>query len=296
MSQTTSAKADFLPEILFGQTEGIHAIVGKPGEKDGARNSGKPGRRTVSTGQDNAATEAFNLNITSEEDDSSLIVGSADNSTGFGVLESKPEVKLKGIIEISRSLAGTVEMLRVMGVPRVEDVVDVRYRGNGWPGHATATLRDGSTRTLTYDESWGRILQRHRPWRCHVCADHTGEFADIAVGDPWYRVPQPDDPGRSLVLARTERGRALVAAALEAGALVLDRVGPEILAATLEPTDLVVAVVVIEVVEDLGELGRVGEAVEIVEQVRPEVIRHPGGPVDVPELPLTGRAVGLLGS
>ena len=37
-----------------------------------------------------------------------------------------------------------------------------------------------------------------------MCADHTGEFADIAVGDPWYRPHLDDEPGRSLVLARSE--------------------------------------------------------------------------------------------
>jgi coenzyme F420 hydrogenase subunit beta len=54
-----------------------------------------------------------------------------------------------------------------------------------------------------------------------VCADHTGEFADIAVGDPWYREIPPDEPGRSLILA-----------ALASGALVAERVAPGILAAS----------------------------------------------------------------
>lgn len=130
------------------------------------------------------------------------------------------------------SLAGTLEMLHAMGVEDLDDVVGVRYRGNGWPGDATATLRDGSRRQLTYDESWGKVLQKHRPWRCHVCADHTGEFADIAVGDPWYRDHQGIDPGRSLVLARTERGRAVLHRALGSGALVLDPVSASALEAS----------------------------------------------------------------
>ena len=86
-------------------------------------------------------------------------------------------------------------------------------------------------RTLTYEQSWGDILQKHRQWRCYLCADHTGEFADVAVGDPWYR-PTAGDPGRSLVLARTERGLKLIEAAIAAGALVLEQVGPELLPAS----------------------------------------------------------------
>ena len=132
------------------------------------------------------------------------------------------------------STEGTLEMMRTMGVdPDGDDVRSVRYRGNGWPGLAEVVVgsESGGTdaRTLTYAESWGDILQRHRPWRCHICADHTGEFADVAVGDPWYREIEPDDPGRSLVLVRTERGRRAVRAAMEAGVLELAPRSPDTL-------------------------------------------------------------------
>ncbi len=130
---------------------------------------------------------------------------------------------------------GTVDMVKAMGFERPEDVRSVRYRGNGWPGHARAEgVRDGLPHEaeLTYAESWGSILQKHRQWRCHLCLDHTGEFADIAVGDPWYREVAADDPGRSLVVVRTERGRATLAAAIAAGALLLERVDPSILPAS----------------------------------------------------------------
>jgi coenzyme F420 hydrogenase subunit beta len=117
---------------------------------------------------------------------------------------------------------GTLEMVAAAGVQDPGEVTGVRYRGNGWPG--LAEVRTGeAVKTFTYHESWGEILQKHRQWRCHVCADHTGEMADVAVGDPWYR-PTGDDPGRSLVLVRTERGRRAVQAAVQAGVLTLERV------------------------------------------------------------------------
>jgi coenzyme F420 hydrogenase subunit beta len=123
---------------------------------------------------------------------------------------------------------GTLEMLGAMGIEDPEALVALRYRGNGWPGDATAHVArpDGSIeeRRLSYDESWGEVLQRHRQWRCYVCADHTGEFADIAVGDPWYREIEPEEPGRSLILVRTERGRDLLARALAAGTVAAHRV------------------------------------------------------------------------
>jgi coenzyme F420 hydrogenase subunit beta len=133
------------------------------------------------------------------------------------------------------STRGTLEMLRRMGIDDPSKVTSVRYRGLGWPGRARATAvgpAGGREASLSYDESWGEILQKHRQWRCHVCADHTGEFADIAVGDPWYREIPPDEPGRSLILVRTERGRAALRDALASGALVAERVGGEILDAS----------------------------------------------------------------
>lgn len=122
---------------------------------------------------------------------------------------------------------GTLEAVRALGV-EPEDVSSVRYRGRGWPGRFTVSAKDGREASLSYEESWGAILQKHRQWRCMVCADHTGEFADISVGDPWY-TPTGDDPGRSLVVVRTERGQRLVRAAIASGALALEPVAPGVL-------------------------------------------------------------------
>lgn len=127
---------------------------------------------------------------------------------------------------------GTFEMLRTMGIDDPDRLVDLRYRGNGWPGSATAHYKDadGGIRTeeLTYRQSWGDVLQRHRQWRCYVCADHTGEFADIAVGDPWYREIDDNEPGSSLILVRTERGRRILANALRAKAVSATRRTPDL--------------------------------------------------------------------
>lgn len=132
------------------------------------------------------------------------------------------------------STNGTLEMMRRMGVTP-DELRSVRYRGNGWPGLATvvAASEDGGERTeqWTYADSWG-LVQAFRPWRCYVCADHTGEFADVAVGDPWYRPIAPDEPGLSLVLPRTERGRRWVREAVDAGYLVLERRDPATLVAS----------------------------------------------------------------
>lgn len=133
------------------------------------------------------------------------------------------------------STRGTLEMIATMGIEDPADVRTLRYRGNGWPGAAVAEATDeGGThrRTLSYDESWNAILQKHRPWRCHICPDHTGEFADLAVGDPWYRDIGDGEAGSSLILVRTEVGRRILAAARAAGVLEVQRADPSILLAS----------------------------------------------------------------
>ncbi|HED66460.1 MAG TPA: coenzyme F420 hydrogenase [Planctomycetes bacterium] len=150
------------------------------------------------------------------------------------VLRPRLDEKLGATIAIfcagAPSTAATLELMRETGVEDPAELASLRYRGLGWPGHWRAERTDGHVEPLTYAESWGK-LQASRPWRCYVCPDHTGEFADIAVGDPWYREVEEGDEGRSLVLVRTERGRELVRAAMASGHIHLERREPSVLPA-----------------------------------------------------------------
>lgn len=124
------------------------------------------------------------------------------------------------------STKGTLELLKKAGVQDPSTVHSVRYRGNGWPGmwtvqYSTAAGEDESTE-MTYAESWG-FLQKYRQWRCYICPDHTGEFADISVGDPWYRDVEEGEPGKSLIVARTEKGRDFILEAEKSGFLNLEK-------------------------------------------------------------------------
>ncbi len=120
------------------------------------------------------------------------------------------------------SYRGTDAVLKAMGIDEPAAVVAFRYRGDGWPGYATATLADGTTRTMDYNNSWGGILNRHLQFRCKICPDGSGEFADITFADGWicdergYPLFEEQD-GRSLVLTRTRKGEALLRDAIDAG-------------------------------------------------------------------------------
>ncbi|MCH8827999.1 MAG: SpoIIE family protein phosphatase [Planctomycetes bacterium] len=66
-------------------------------------------------------TGAFQLNITSGEDDEATIMGALDNRDGFGMLDVQPEAKLRGVLEISRNLAGSVNLESML--PRILDTL-----------------------------------------------------------------------------------------------------------------------------------------------------------------------------
>ena len=109
-------------------------------------------------------------------------------------------------------------------------VHELRYRGMGWPGNF-AIRRTGElkfTPYATYKESWG-FLQRYRPLRCYLCPDGTAETADISCGDPWYRSPNNETDGYSLVLVRTERGKQILEAARDKGYISVRKVNPDLL-------------------------------------------------------------------
>lgn len=119
------------------------------------------------------------------------------------------------------SQAGAERVLEKLGA-EAADTVAFRYRGNGWPGRAVATISDGNCLSMTYHESWGGILSDHVQHRCKICADGTGTAADIVCADAWhcdkkgYPLFEERD-GISLIVTRTDIGAQLLDDALSAG-------------------------------------------------------------------------------
>lgn len=112
------------------------------------------------------------------------------------------------------SIKGAEEVVHKMGTAP-ERVEKFRYRGNGWPGRAVATLADGSTRSMTYHDSWGGILSKHVQHRCKICADGTGNAADIVFADAWEADERgyplfAEKDGQSLILVRTAKGQEIL--------------------------------------------------------------------------------------
>jgi len=124
------------------------------------------------------------------------------------------------------STRGTLDLIDGLqdGPDRIQQV---HYRGEGWPGRFRVISETGEVmKSLSYEESWGK-LTAYRPLRCNLCPDGLGRVADIACGDAWDRFKDDGDPGRSLVLVRTERGRRILHGAQRSGYITLRRVGAE---------------------------------------------------------------------
>nr|WP_205857057.1 Coenzyme F420 hydrogenase/dehydrogenase, beta subunit C-terminal domain [Phytoactinopolyspora endophytica] len=176
------------------------------------------------------ASPCERLDLVESAEGQSVVVGKpCDVAATVNASRIRPELGEKVGLKIgifcagTPSTRGTEEAIRQLSV-EPSDVQRLDYRGYGWPGRFRIRTKQGETKSLSYEESWGQTLQKHRQWRCMICPDHTGEFADISVGDPWYRQIRDGEPGRSLVVIRTEAGRAALHSALRDGALEGDTI------------------------------------------------------------------------
>jgi coenzyme F420 hydrogenase subunit beta len=169
------------------------------------------------------------LRFIEDAPDRSVFVGKPCDVAGLRMVQQlRPELDRKTAVAIgffcagTPSTRGTIELLRKFDA-KPEQLAEFRYRGMGWPGMATVRFKDGNRPPMkaTYNDSWG-FLQKYRPFRCYLCPDLTAEFADISVGDPWYREVGENEPGRSLILIRTEVGREIFHQALKQGCVTAE--------------------------------------------------------------------------
>ncbi|MCT4609185.1 MAG: Coenzyme F420 hydrogenase/dehydrogenase, beta subunit C-terminal domain [Pelagimonas sp.] len=181
------------------------------------------------------ASPAEKLGEIARSDDQIVFIGKpCDVASVHQAMQSWVELADKIPLTISIFCAGapnltaTERLLQKLEVPKDAQLADLRYRGNGWPGLMQAIWKDPQgtlhkSKSITYAEGWGNYLQSERRWRCRICSDHTGAFADISVGDPWHKPPSGEqDKGRSLIIARTQRGQEFVEAAIRAQAIVAE--------------------------------------------------------------------------
>ena len=98
---------------------------------------------------------------------------------------------------------GTEFVLTRLGVSK-EEVKELNYRGEGWPGGMSIQLKNGEKRFISQGDYWDTNFSSFTPSRCRLCSDINAEFADISFGD--YRGQDAylkEKIGNSGIISRT---------------------------------------------------------------------------------------------
>lgn len=123
------------------------------------------------------------------------------------------------------SLNATLDLLKLSGEKKMPQTI--KYRGDGWPGVFKATYNDDEVFTMSYNDSWGKVLGRQLSFRCKICPDGIGLLADISAGDAWNtKDGYPDfeeSDGRNFCLIRNENGLNLFNDALKDGYIIAEK-------------------------------------------------------------------------
>ena len=101
---------------------------------------------------------------------------------------------------------GTEFVLKRLGVSK-EEVRELDYRGEGWPGGLSVQLKNGEKKFISLGDYWDTNFSSFRPSRCRLCSDAIAEFADICFGD--YRGRDAylkEKIGNSGIISRTSAG------------------------------------------------------------------------------------------
>lgn len=118
-------------------------------------------------------------------------------------------------------------LLNKLGLKEAE-IAKIDYRGQGWPGTMSIRLKNGEKVSVPYSE----VISLHNLWlyalpRCALCCDLTSELADVSCGDAWLpEIRANEKKGKSIVVSRTNVGKALCMEATRDGSIELEEVDP----------------------------------------------------------------------
>jgi coenzyme F420-reducing hydrogenase beta subunit len=111
------------------------------------------------------------------------------------------------------TIEGTWKYYELLGIKK-EDVINMQYRGNGWPSGIQIWLKN-NTKIFrdNYTEPWKTIHASwlYRPKRCFFCTYGTSQTADISLADPWLiNFIANDTIGNTLFIVNTDKGERII--------------------------------------------------------------------------------------
>lgn len=125
-------------------------------------------------------------------------------------LKEKIVLHLGILCSINRNFLATEYLLQKFDIKK-KDVAKLDYRGEGWMGSMSITLKNGSKTLSPYLDYWTHILRSYFvPIRCTLCSDQSCELADISFGDIWLPEFRNDKIGTSVVISRNKIGERIL--------------------------------------------------------------------------------------
>lgn len=190
-------------------------------------------REIISAAKSKYCPVAANINLREilNEDGIFAVVGLPCHIQGIRKAETINE-KLKNKILLhfglicnhSPTFSATEFLLRKMKLKK-SDVKKIDYRGEGWPGGMSITLKND--RKYFVPESnpfyWGYLFCSYFfPKRCILCNDKICELSDISFGDAWHL--SNNKIGESIVISRSKLGEDLLQKATTSNKIQLQEV------------------------------------------------------------------------
>jgi len=125
---------------------------------------------------------------------------------------------------------GTEFLLHKLGIKK-EEVMQIDYRGKGWPGGVRIKLKSGKRKVVKLATPlWVSFHDSclFSPIRCLLCNDLTAELSDISFGDAWLpEIVSKEQVGKSIIISRTKIGENLLNAANSDEYIELSQIRPE---------------------------------------------------------------------
>jgi len=159
------------------------------------------------------------------------LVGLPCHIAGVRKLEKKiPELKEKIVFHLGLFCSHTANfnftlfLLHLLNIDKGR-ILELRYRGRGWPGYLTVALKEGEEFTIPY--KWYSKFHKlffFTPIRCMLCPDPLSQLADLSFGDAWIReIMNKDTKGTSICISRTAKGEELLEMGVQKGKVILKK-------------------------------------------------------------------------
>ncbi|MFC2009336.1 Coenzyme F420 hydrogenase/dehydrogenase, beta subunit C-terminal domain [Chloroflexota bacterium] len=102
------------------------------------------------------------------------------------------------------SFLGTEFLLKRMGL-RKDEVKQINYRGEGWPGSMSLELTNNKKVSITLSQYYNDKFTAFSLYRCVLCSDASADLADISFADAWGL--SEDKIGKSIIISRNTLGQ-----------------------------------------------------------------------------------------